>query len=365
MALVGTALAATLTVVAVLLLYGFLGGGGGLPQDAADQAVVVGVALAVVSSIAAIPFVLFALRDREDAVDEVFLVHRSGLLMVHLSKSLKAAKDQDLLAGMLTAVQSFIQEAFATGPSRELRQMDFGNRKILLRKGFHSYLAVIVRGRRPTAFTHRTRRALGKVEGMYWRVIASWDGTNQGLEGADDLLRTELMDSRLRTVARDVVDAAVDGIASGLVGLWQRRRARGQARRDGENRGPRARAAELLDRPEARDLQASYHELLVTALEQIRDGRFTMAGATNVYLALALQRTPQSSAVAWWEEVLLTVQDVLRAWSWDSEAQAWVESRAPAIVTESAEAPSNEVPAAPVTLQTHPVPRGTSSRAAR
>ncbi len=356
MALVGTALAAGLAILAVLVLYDFFPVGSGVPADVASSVLLVAVAVAVACSIFAVPLALFAVRDREDVVDEAFLVHESGLLLVHLSKSLKAAKDQDVVAGMLTAVQSFIRESFAKGPSRELRQMDFGHRKILLRKGFWCYLAVVVRGRRPAAFTLRIGRALSKVERTYWRMLASWDGTTEGLEGADDLLRRELMDSSVRTLARDTIDAAVDGVTSGLVTRWQRQGVRGAAKRDDAVPSPRLRARDLLDRPEARDLQASYHELLVTALEQIREGRFTMAGATNVYLALALQKAPPPSATAWWDEVLVTVQDVLRMWPWDSVSQTWTEPRKPSPAT-APEARPDETPPAPVAVEVAVRPR--------
>ncbi len=355
LALIGTALAATLIVVAVLGLLAFSGTGGGLPSDLTSGALLVGVAAAVVSSIFAVPLGLLALRNR-DVVDEVFLIHQSGLLIVHLSKSLKSEKDRDVVAGMLTAVQSFIVEAFANGPSRELRQMDFGKRKILLHKGFHTYLAVILHGRRPVGFPSRMGRALGKVERVYWRVIASWDGRSEALEGADDLLRRELMDVRLRTLAKDAVDTAVDRVTAALVSQWQRRREPDP--RDDRSRipNPRERATDLLERPEACDMDENYQELLWPALEQIEEGRFTLAGATNVYLAIAMQKSPRPSLAAWWDEVLLTVRDVLRMWPWDPATQAWTEDGAPPNGASSAPPELDRAPAAPVVAATERVP---------
>ncbi len=353
-ALLGIALVASFTAVAILLLYGHLSPGGGVPPDLLSDVLLISAGVAAGSLIFAIPLALLALRNR-DAVDEVFLVHLSGLLLVHLSKSLKAEKDRDVLVGMLTAVQSFILEAFAKGPSRELRQMDFGKRKILLCKGAHSYLAVIVRGRRPAVFTHRIRRALGKVERSYWRVIATWDGSSEGLEGADDLLRRELMDVSLRTLARDVVDTAVDGFTLRIVSWWQRRQATGQPKPDPNVRGPRERAADLLQRPELRDMRASYHELIETALEQVKEGRFTLPGVTNVYLALALQKSPKASLAGWWDEVLLTVREVLRTWPWDPATQAWVEGPTPQTAAAAPTAQPDEVPVAPLVVPTERV----------
>lgn len=365
LALIGIALVASFIAATVLLLYGLYGTAGSMPPDLAFQVLLVSVVVAVGASIFAIPVVWLALRNR-DAVDEVFLVHLSGLLLVHLSKSLKAEKDRDVLVGMLTAVQSFILEAFAKGPSRELRQMDFGKRKILICKGSHSYLAVIVRGRRPAVFTHRIRRALVKVEGAYWRVIATWDGRSESLEGVDDLLRRELMDVRLRTMARDVIDTLVDGVTLRIVAWWQRRQAPDQDILDVDLRGPRERAAELLQRPETLDLPANARELIETALEQIEEGHYTLAGVTNVYLALALQKSPQSTVAGWWDDVLLTVRTVLGTWPWDPATQAWVEGQAPPIVAESSEVrPANEALLAPLVLQANRTPPQRSVPATR
>ncbi len=327
LALIGIALAASFFVAAVLVL-DTLSSAGGVSPDLASLAVLVGVMAAVVSAIFSIPFGLLALRNR-DVVDEVFLVHQSGLLIVHLSKSLKSEKDRDVLAGMLTAVQSFILEAFANGPSRDLRQMDFGKRKILLHKGFHSYLAVIVRGRRPAGFTARMRRALGRVERAYWRVISTWDGTSEALGGAEDLLRRELMDVRVRTLARDATDTAVDRMTAWLVARWQRSRAPDPRDEGSPIPNPRDRATDILERPEACDMEENYHELIWPALEQIEEGRFSLASATNLYLAIAMPKSLRPSLAVWWDEVLLTVRDVLRTWPWDPASQAWVEDRAP------------------------------------
>ncbi len=349
LALVGTALAATCIVVAFLALVAFSGIGGGLPADLASEVLLVGVTAAVVSAVFAVPFGLLALRNR-DLVDEVFLVHQSGLLVVHLSKNLKSEKDRDVVAGMLTAVQSFILEAFANGPSRELRQMDFGKRKILLHKGFHTYLAVIVRGRRPAGFTSRMKRALGTVERAYWRILATWDGRTEPLDGADDLLRRELIDVRLRTLAKDAVDTAVDRVTAAIVSRWQRSRAPELQEAGSPVPSPRERATDLLERPEACDLDENYHELIWSALEQIEEGRFTLAGATNVYLAIAMQKSPRPSVAGWWDEVLLTVRDALRTWPWDPVTQAWIETPAPPNATPLPPPPLDDVPKPAVTV---------------
>jgi len=48
-------------------------------------------------------------------VEEVFLVHKSGVLITHLSRSIQANVDDIIFSGMFTAVQEFIKDTFTTG----------------------------------------------------------------------------------------------------------------------------------------------------------------------------------------------------------------------------------------------------------
>jgi hypothetical protein len=75
-------------------------------------------------------------------VKEVFLIHKSGILLYHLSREHKPGRDEEVLSGMFTAVQEFIKDSFSTtGPGAEggehvLREMKIGdNNNILIERG--------------------------------------------------------------------------------------------------------------------------------------------------------------------------------------------------------------------------------------
>lgn len=287
-------------------------------------------------SILAVLVVVLAL-SRPEGVEEVFLVHDSGLLLVHFSKTVRPEKDRDIVVGMLTAVQGFIREAFSKGSAQDLRMMDFGDRKIQICKGTYSYLAVLVRGRAPLGLAKRMRRTLERVERQYREAIAKWNGSAEGLAGADDLLLEGLLGDELRQVA-----AQARVTAAKVIRVLTRQRIRAEPRippARTTQTDPRVAARKLLARPELEEFRPEYCEMMHTALQELVEGRFTLAGLGNLYMTMAMQKNPRSTAVGWWELMLRTVRGALRTWPWDPEIQAWVMPEAPP-VSERVPAPS-------------------------
>lgn len=137
--------------------------------------------------------VFIVLRRSKVAIEEVFLVYRDGVLIYHLSRSLSQDKDEDVLSGMLTAVQEFVRDAFVYGEHRELHQLDFGEYRILLERGKNLYLAVVYSGKGTSAVRRRVRRVLDHVEVAYGSVLERWDGDMDKVVGARDLIREYLL----------------------------------------------------------------------------------------------------------------------------------------------------------------------------
>jgi len=126
-------------------------------------------------------------------LEEVFLVGYSGILLAHLSNSMKAERDRDLLTGMLTAVQDFIRDSFVTSQEGELRRMDFGERMIHITRGAHSYLAAVVRGRTPLGLQGKMEDTLGKLEKAFPESLLMQQVDGRVLDGAGELLSKELL----------------------------------------------------------------------------------------------------------------------------------------------------------------------------
>src|SRR2546426_579771 len=133
------------------------------------------------------------LRRRRVQVEEVFLVYRDGLLIYHLSRSLSQDKDEDVLGGMLTAIQEVVRDAVVYGEHRELHHLDFGQYRILIERGKRVYLAVVYAGKGFATVRRRVRSVLDHIETAYGRVLEDWDGDMDKVAGARDLIREYLL----------------------------------------------------------------------------------------------------------------------------------------------------------------------------
>ncbi len=302
-------------------------------------------------SILAVLVVVLAL-SRPEGVEEVFLVHDSGLLLVHFSKTVRPEKDRDIVIGMLTAVQGFIRDAFSSGSPRDLRMLDFGDRKIVICKGTYSYLALLVRGRVPLGLEKRMRRTIEHVEQTYQRAIEKWNGSAEGLAGADEILIEGLLGDELRqflTQVRVFLATVVRILRIQRVRAGPKVPAGRTTRVD-----PRDSAKRLMERPEIQTFKPEYREMMLTSLHELREGRFTLAGMGNVYMTMAMQKSPRSATTGWWELLLRTVREALRTWPWEPDTQSWVMPNVPAYPepgkASAAETPAPSLPPEPLPL---------------
>lgn len=77
-------------------------------------------------------------------VEEVYVIQRdSGLLVGSYSR--QETMDKDMIAGMLTAIRSFAQDAFQM-ENQELDMINYGNFKIVVQSFFSYYIAVALTG---------------------------------------------------------------------------------------------------------------------------------------------------------------------------------------------------------------------------
>lgn len=77
-------------------------------------------------------------------VHEAYVIsHESGLLLGSASASETA--DKDMIAGMLTAIKSFVEDAFRR-TDEQLRGIQYGNYEIIVQNFFNYYIALAIEG---------------------------------------------------------------------------------------------------------------------------------------------------------------------------------------------------------------------------
>jgi hypothetical protein len=122
-------------------------------------------------------------------VEDVFLIHNSGLLITKVSRKLDEDVDREIFSGMLTAVQEFIKDSFRKSERGGLNRMDFGTHKILIEHGQFTFLATVLIGGEPEFLPMFMLEVIREVEQTYGTNLDKWDGSYSKLEGLDDIVR--------------------------------------------------------------------------------------------------------------------------------------------------------------------------------
>ncbi len=108
-------------------------------------------------------------------IDEVFLIYKDGRLIKHFTRRIKPDVDQDILSGMLTAVQDFIRDSFR-GESGDLNHMQFGRFQILMGNGRFITVAAVLMGDEIEPFRPQIIKAIDQMEADYEIILRDWDG---------------------------------------------------------------------------------------------------------------------------------------------------------------------------------------------
>ncbi|MBO3698811.1 hypothetical protein [Roseivirga sp. E12] len=86
----------------------------------------------------------------EPKIEEIYVIERnSGILIGSYSK--KESLDGDMVAGMLTAIKAFVEDAFSAD-AQELESIDYENYKVIIKSFKSFFISVVCSGGMSTAF---------------------------------------------------------------------------------------------------------------------------------------------------------------------------------------------------------------------
>ncbi len=117
-----------------------------------------------------------ALRDALPFdIKELFLIHRSsGMLIAHSHPKDLQADDADLIGSMLTAIRSFVNDAFQGDD--ELDEVQFAEDRIVIQNGAHAYLAAVVSGVEPQGFRAALTELVSDLHLRHNSALRDFDG---------------------------------------------------------------------------------------------------------------------------------------------------------------------------------------------
>ena len=128
---------------------------------------------------------------KETVIDEIFFMTNDGRLIKHFTRRLRPDMDEDILSGMLVAVQDFIKDSFRDREA-SLDEMRFGKFEILLGRGKHIILATIILGEEMESIRPQVTKCVEDIESEFGDVLENWDGNLSNVIDAskyiDDLI---------------------------------------------------------------------------------------------------------------------------------------------------------------------------------
>jgi hypothetical protein len=118
----------------------------------------------------------------------VFLLYNDGRLIKHYSRTLKPDQDEAITSGMLFAIKTFI-EGRMENRGGSLREIKFGENKILVDKGNFLTIAIVIERGSAKDLTILSKHALEVAENRFENVLVKWDGDREKLAGLDKIMR--------------------------------------------------------------------------------------------------------------------------------------------------------------------------------
>jgi hypothetical protein len=146
------------------------------------------IAVVIIVLVFVLVFFVFKKKEKPMDIEDIFLVSTSGILLAHKSKELKPDMDEDILSGMLTAIQDFITDAFTDKTKFGLKRLDFGESEIHIKRGKGFYIAVVHSGEEPDDFEEKLDLAIENIEEKFGEVLDGWTGNQDQVKGIKDEL---------------------------------------------------------------------------------------------------------------------------------------------------------------------------------
>jgi len=143
----------------------------------------------ITAILAALGVSAYFMREVDIAVDEAFVVYNDGRLIAHTTRRLKPGMDDQILGGMFVAIQDFVKDSFKDVTSFTLRKIEFGEKSVLIEKGDHVFLAVILHRKASKKVASKMEKVVAEIEAVFGEHLAGWDGDLDKVRGVGDLVK--------------------------------------------------------------------------------------------------------------------------------------------------------------------------------
>jgi parallel beta-helix repeat protein len=112
-------------------------------------------------------------------IDEVFIMTNDGILLNHYINTQATRIDEDILTGMLTAVQSFIKDSMKK--KSDLKQLKMGDFNIIIEKGKLVSAVVFTNAEETETISKQLKPMIKELEIIEKKILEDWDGNVDSL----------------------------------------------------------------------------------------------------------------------------------------------------------------------------------------
>jgi len=131
---------------------------------------------------------LMVWRSSPTVIDEVFLMTPTGMLLKHYTRRLRPDQDEDIMAGMLTAVQNFVRDSFDEAGGR-LNEIRFEHYDILISHRKDVVVAAIISTKKPERLRNQLNNVTDDIELRFGDAIRNWSGDKKELGDIDAAMK--------------------------------------------------------------------------------------------------------------------------------------------------------------------------------
>jgi len=155
-------------------------------------------------------------------VEQVFLIHRNtGLMLQHVVAKEVASQDPDLVSGMLTAIQDFVQDSFGVEEGGSLDTLRIGDRSVWIEQGPHAILAAVIRGNPPEGLKSIVNESIESIHITQVEALESFEGDATPFEATrsqlEECLQSQFKQKKQKTSPLLWI---LLGAVVFLIGLW-------------------------------------------------------------------------------------------------------------------------------------------------
>jgi len=126
-------------------------------------------------------------------VEQVFLIHReTGLVLNHVVAPSISTQDPTLVAGMLSAIQQFVQDSFESPREETLGSLTVGDLQVWVEQGPHAVLAAVIRGHAPASYRVSLAETLEGLEENFASSLSAFKGDSSPFRATTDRLHSLL-----------------------------------------------------------------------------------------------------------------------------------------------------------------------------